>query len=88
MDTVAENLRPIRSRVVIPRSVPGLVTRRMLVMEFLEGVPLTQLGSRVSGLSAAAKKAAMTRVRPTRCRAIDAALRQRPCAHHPSVSCV
>lgn len=63
MDTVAENLRAIRNRVVIPRSVPGLVTRRVLVMEYLDGVPLTQLGSRVSNLSAVQKKMAMTRVR-------------------------
>lgn len=31
MDTIAHNLRPVSNRITIPRSVPGLVTRRVLV---------------------------------------------------------
>jgi predicted unusual protein kinase regulating ubiquinone biosynthesis (AarF/ABC1/UbiB family) len=63
MDTVAKNLKPIQRRVVIPRSVPGLVTNRMLVMHYLDGVPLTQLGRHTRSLSEAKKRAAMKRVR-------------------------
>jgi predicted unusual protein kinase regulating ubiquinone biosynthesis (AarF/ABC1/UbiB family) len=63
MDTVAEELKPIRARVVVPTSVPGLVTDRLLVMKYLDGVPLTQLGSKMSGYSDAQKKAGLTRVR-------------------------
>ena len=41
MDTVSEELRSIRDRVVIPTSVPGLVTNKLLVMNFLDGVQRT-----------------------------------------------
>lgn len=34
--------------VVVPRSVPGLVTRRVLTMGFVDGVPLTRLEGHVS----------------------------------------
>lgn len=36
MDTIAEHLAPISSRLQVPRTVGGLVTRRALVMSFLE----------------------------------------------------
>lgn len=67
MDTVAESLKAIRSRVVIPTSIPGLVTDRVLVMSFLDGVPLTQLSRHTSNLSDAQKTVAMKRVRSSRC---------------------
>jgi predicted unusual protein kinase regulating ubiquinone biosynthesis (AarF/ABC1/UbiB family)/LysM repeat protein len=38
------------ARVRVPRSIPGLVTRRVLAMEFIEGVPLLQLADRVQHL--------------------------------------
>jgi hypothetical protein len=63
MDTIAHDLRAIRSRVAIPTSVPGLVTDRMLVMQYLDGVPLTQLGSKMAGLSAAERRMGLKRVR-------------------------
>ena len=63
MDTVAEDLRPIARRVRVPRSVPGLVTERLLTMHFLPGLPLTQLGQRGPALSERQKRAAMSRVR-------------------------
>lgn len=37
--------------VVVPRSIPGLVTRRMLVMEFLDGTQITRLASKMKGES-------------------------------------
>jgi predicted unusual protein kinase regulating ubiquinone biosynthesis (AarF/ABC1/UbiB family) len=36
----------MRRRLRVPRSVRGLVTRRVLVMEYLDGIPV-----RISGLS-------------------------------------
>ncbi|KAF5841271.1 ABC1/COQ8 ser/thr kinase [Dunaliella salina] len=62
MDSIALHLRPIQDRVVVPRSVPGLVTPRLLVMEFMEGIPLTDLGSHTQGLSEAKKRAAKKRI--------------------------
>lgn len=36
----------------VPRSVPGLVTKGLLVMNFIEGDQITRLGERTKGLSA------------------------------------
>ncbi len=47
MDTIAEHLRPLASKVTVPRSIPGMVTKRMLTMTFAEGLPLLQLKDRV-----------------------------------------
>ena len=41
---------PSTANVVVPRSVPGLVTRRVLTMGFVDGVPLTRLEGHVSRL--------------------------------------
>lgn len=40
--TKDENGYPCESPVVIPRPVPGLVSRRVLVMDYLHGVPLSR----------------------------------------------
>ncbi|KAL7537658.1 hypothetical protein ACHAWF_005865 [Thalassiosira exigua] len=37
-----ENGLPCESPIVLPRPVPGLVSRRVLVMDYLEGVPLSR----------------------------------------------
>lgn len=58
MDSVAQSLQKISSRVVVPRSIPGLVTNRVLVMHFMEGVPLRELGSRTKNLSERKKRIA------------------------------
>ena len=31
MDSIAHHLRPVADRITVPRSVPGLVTQRLLV---------------------------------------------------------
>jgi aarF domain-containing kinase len=43
-DTVTkdENGMPCASPIVLPRPVPGLVSKRVLVMDYLEGVPLSR----------------------------------------------
>jgi ABC1 atypical kinase-like domain len=63
MDMISLNLAKIRPRVEVPTSIPGLVTKRVLVMKFLDGVPMTQLATFTSGLSVAKQKAAFKRVR-------------------------
>jgi hypothetical protein len=41
----------LRKRLEIPRSLPGLVTKRLLVMNFIEGDQITRLAHRTQGLS-------------------------------------
>ena len=44
MDRIADALaRGGRQPVAVPRSVPGLTSRRVLVMDFVAGAPLSQL---------------------------------------------
>ncbi|MEW5318649.1 MAG: hypothetical protein WDW38_009856 [Sanguina aurantia] len=65
MDTIAHHLRDHSSHVAVPRSVPGLVTPRLLVMSFLEGVPLTEAAKHMTSLAGwkreAAKKLILSR---------------------------
>jgi len=60
MDGIADNLKGIQRRVKIPRSVPGLVTKRMLVMDYLDGVQVTRLGN--YNLSESQRKMAAKRI--------------------------
>lgn len=63
MDSVHKHLKKaMRGRVVVPRSIPGLVTKRVLVMDYLRGVPLTKLGSRMKNIPPRMKPAASERV--------------------------
>jgi len=62
MDTTCANLKRIRDRVVVPHSIPGLVTSRVLTMTYLEGVPLTNMREHVSKLSLMQRKVAFQRV--------------------------
>lgn len=50
MDSIASHLSPIQSRVAVPISVPGLVTRRVMAMTYMEGLPLMQLQDKVKHL--------------------------------------
>ena len=40
--TKDDNGLPCESPIVIPRPVPGLVSKRVLVMDYLKGVPLSR----------------------------------------------
>lgn len=62
MDTIAHQLRDIRDIVTIPRSVPGLVTRRVLVMGFIPGVPLLEAGKKMQNLTAFQRRAGSRRI--------------------------
>lgn len=44
---VCSNLSHLRKHITIPHSVPGLVTKRVLVMNFVDGVPLTEAASKI-----------------------------------------
>lgn len=46
MDAIGAHLRKVCRKVVVPRSVPGLVTPSLLVMEYMQGTPLLQVGRR------------------------------------------
>ena len=50
MDSIAEHLGPISPRVAVPRSVPGLVTPRVMAMTYIQGTPLMQLKDKVAHL--------------------------------------
>lgn len=52
----------ISKKIEIPRSVPGLVTRRLLVMNFLDGVQITRLGDKTKNLSRKKRKMAVERI--------------------------
>ena len=51
-------------KIEVPRSVPGLVTNRLLVMNYLDGVPITRMRDQVAfkNLSEATKRAAAGRI--------------------------
>ena len=52
----------LSKKIEIPRSVPGLVTRQLLVMNFLDGTQITRLGDKVKNLSKKKRKLAMDRI--------------------------
>ena len=63
MDQVHRHLhKSMRGRVVVPCSIPGLVTKRVMVMDYLPGLPISQLASRTAHLPARVKAAASNRV--------------------------
>ena len=62
MDTIATHLADLRDDLAVPRSVPGLVTRRVLTMGFIDGDSITRVKSRVARMPAAARRAAARRV--------------------------
>ncbi|KAL3146246.1 hypothetical protein ABBQ32_002949 [Trebouxia sp. C0010 RCD-2024] len=51
MDSIAEHLKVMKSTVAVPQSIPGLVTKGILVMTFLEGEQITRLKEHTAGLS-------------------------------------
>jgi len=62
-DAVGDSLRAEMgpARISVPRTIPGLVTPRVLVMEFVEGVPLHRVAGTAPGLPAAVRRAAAER---------------------------
>ncbi|CAG9460985.1 unnamed protein product [Pedinophyceae sp. YPF-701] len=58
MDKVADDLMVIDDRVTVPRSVPGLVTPRVLVMEYIKGTQIMKLEDKFRELSKMQRQAA------------------------------
>ena len=54
------SVQNLEEEVEIPCSVPGLVTRRLLVMNFLDGEQITRLKDRTRGMSEAMRRRAQT----------------------------
>lgn len=62
MDAIASHLADLKDELTVPRSVPGLVTRRVLAMGFVDGDQITRIRSRVARLPASARRAAAKKV--------------------------
>ena len=69
MDAIALALQPINKRVAVPQSVPGLVTKQMLIMSFMDGIPLRDLSKRVASLSLRKQRKAKERILRRLCEA-------------------
>ncbi|KAH8959178.1 hypothetical protein BDL97_06G066500 [Sphagnum fallax] len=51
MDQISKSLQSAnqgKSPIAVPRSIPGLVTKKVLVMDFIEGVPILKLGDEMA----------------------------------------
>lgn len=57
MDSVAGTLQSAGSSLLIPRSIPGLVSRRVLCMDFIPGQSLAKLGKQTDGTSMDSRRA-------------------------------
>lgn len=64
MDAVARHFEGQSDKIVVPRSVPTMVTPRLLVMKYLDGVPITRMKDQIAfqNLSEATKRLAAKRI--------------------------
>lgn len=62
LDLLMQEHKGLSKKIEIPRSVPGLVTRQLLVMNFLDGTQITRLGDKVHSLSKRKRKMAMDKI--------------------------
>jgi len=64
MDAVARQFHGLGHKIRVPRSVPSMVTQRLLVMDFLDGVPITKMKDQIAfqNLSEATKKLAARKI--------------------------
>eukprot|EP00210_Caulerpa_lentillifera_P006027 g5760.t1 len=69
MDSISLALRPLHKHVVIPQSIPGLVTHRLLIMSFIDGIPLRNLRERVASMSPKKQRKAKERILQRLCAA-------------------
>lgn len=47
MDAVARQFQGLDHKIEVPRSVPSMVTEKLLVMNFLDGVPITKMKDQI-----------------------------------------
>lgn len=69
MDSIALALQPLNKHISVPQSIPGLVTQRLLIMSFIDGIPLRNLGERTKSLSPRKRRIAKERILQRLCEA-------------------
>lgn len=64
MNAVAKQFDGLNHKIVVPRSIPPLVTQRLLVMDFIDGIPITKMKdqSKFQNLSEATKRLAARQI--------------------------
>lgn len=64
MNAVAKQFDGLNHRIVVPRSIPPLVTQRLLVMDFIDGIPITKMKdqAKFQNLSEATKRLAARQI--------------------------
>ena len=64
MNAVARQFDGLNHKIVVPRSIPALVTQRLLVMDFIDGIPITKLKDQIGfqNLSEATKRLAARQI--------------------------
>jgi predicted unusual protein kinase regulating ubiquinone biosynthesis (AarF/ABC1/UbiB family) len=64
MNAVAKQFDGLNHKIVVPRSIPALVTQRLLVMDFIDGIPITKMReqARFQNLSEATKRLAARQI--------------------------
>lgn len=64
MNAVARQFDGLNHKIVVPRSIPNLVTQRLLVMDYIDGIPITQMKDQVKfqNLSEATKRLAARQI--------------------------
>lgn len=64
MNAVAKQFDGLNHKIVVPRSIPALVTQRLLVMDFIDGIPITKMKeqTKFQNLSEATKRLAARQI--------------------------
>ena len=64
MNAVASQFDGLGHKICVPRSIPGLVTPRLLVMDFIDGIPITKMKDQIKfrNLSEATKRLAARQI--------------------------
>ena len=64
MNAVAKQFDSLNHKIVVPRSIPALVTQRLLVMDFIDGIPITKMKdqAKFQNLSEATKRLAARQI--------------------------
>jgi hypothetical protein len=67
MDAIGGHLRAqgVGNRIMVPSSVPGLTTQRLLVMSYIDGLQITRLGDRIEKLSPLQRRLGIKRILST-----------------------
>lgn len=69
MDQIHNNLRGIRKQVTVPHSVEGLTSRRVLVMDFVDGCRLDEMKDKLANVSRRQRQIAKRRILSNICEA-------------------